>query len=124
MSLAFAAALALGSVALLVEAGVHYSAEARAAGTLAGERADFERAGASAPAPYSFGLSAALPLDRVRVRCSGDEAPRADLAPQRGDGEFDINRVATSTATAVGAWPRAQLLSSPGDSRYDRAVRF
>lgn len=119
-----AAAVALGSVAVLVEAGANHSAEVRAAGTLAGERADFERADASVPAPYSFSLSAVLPLDRVRVRCGGDDAARADLAPQRGDGQFDINCVAASTATAVGARPRAQLLSSPGDSRYDRAVRF
>ena len=124
MSRPLAAAVALGSVAVLIEGGVNYSAEVRGAGSLAGERTESERADASVLAPHSFALSAALPLDRVRVRCAGDDAPRVDLAPRRGDGRFDINCVAASTATAGGAWPRAQLLSSPGDSRYDRAVRF
>jgi hypothetical protein len=120
--ISLAAALALGSVAVLLEAGANYSAEVREAGTLARERTDFERAAASVLAPYSFSLSASLSLDGARMRC-GDDA-RADPAPQRADGQFDINCVAASTATAAGAWPRAELQSSPGDSRYDRAVRF
>ena len=120
------ALLVLGSLGALLDAGAAYSGW-RAA-MLAGERAVVERdepaldASSSDFRSYPFRLGATLPLDRG-VGCEADEA-RADSASQSGDGPFDINCIAATTVKAVGDLPRAELLSWPGDSRYDRAVRF
>jgi hypothetical protein len=118
--------LVLGSLAVLLDAGATYSSW-RAA-TYAGGRAAVERAGPALDASssdfrsYPFRLGAILPLDRG-VGCARDEA-RTDSASQSGDGSFDINCIAGATVKAVGDLPRAELLSWPGVSRYDRAVRF
>ena len=120
------ALLVLGSLAVLLDAGAKYTSW-RAA-TLAAERAAVQRdaptlADASPRyAPYRFRLGATLPLDGMRVRCSDDE-PAAE-ASQSSDESFDINCAASTTVKAVGDLPRAELLSWPNDSRYDRAVRF
>jgi hypothetical protein len=117
------ALLALGSLAVLLDAGAKYSGEIWRAATVATEHAAVERDDSSEFAPYRFRLSATLPLDRAHERCTGD-ARRGDSASQSSDGSFDINCVAASTVKAVGDLRRAELLSWPGDSGYDRAVRF
>jgi len=112
------ALLALGSLVVLLDAGAKYSGGLWRATTFGGERAAVAIDGTSSDyAPYRFRLSETLPLDRARERC-------ADSASQSGDGSFDINCPASSTVKAVGDLPRRELLSWPGDSRYDRAVRF
>lgn len=118
------ALLALGSLVVLLDAGAKYSGGIWRAAMSAREREAAESDNPSLEyAPYSFRLSATLPLERARERCSGDAA-RADSASQSGDGSFDINCSTGSTVKAVGDLPHAELLSWPGDSRYDRAVRF
>jgi hypothetical protein len=117
------AVLALGSLAVLLDAGAKYSGEIWPVATLANERAAVERDDSSSDyAPYPFRLSATLPIDRARLRCA-DEDPRADSS-QSGDESFDINCIEGTNVRAVGDFPRAELLSWRGNSGYDRAVRF
>lgn len=121
------ALLVLGSLAVLLDTGAKYAGGRAAA--LAGERTAVGRVDSASDASpsdsrsYPFRVGATLPLDGMRVACAGDD-PLADPASQSGDGSFDINCDAGTTVKAVGDLPRAELLSWPADSRYDRAVRF
>jgi len=116
--------LALGSIAVLLDAGAKYSADVRRLATATNEHAATGREESSSDyAPHPFRLSATLSLDRARVRCTHDGA-RGGSASQTGDGSFNINCPEDTTVKPVGDLPRAELLSWPGDSRYDRAVRF
>ena len=121
------ALLALGSLAVLLDAGAKYAGWSAA--TLAGERTAVQHDALSvdgAPssyAPHRFRLGSTLSLDGMSVRCV-DDGGLADPASQSGDDSFDINCGPGTTVKAVGDLPRAELLSWPRDSRYDRAVKF
>jgi len=115
--------LALGSLAVLLDAGAKYSADVRRLAAATSERAltGVEEA-SSDYAPHPFRL-ATLSLDGSRGRCMRD-GRRAGEASQTGDDSFDINCAGGATVNRVGDLPRAESQSWPGDSRYDRAVRF
>ena len=119
------ALLALGSLAVLLDAGAKYSGGIWRATTLAGERAVVARDDSSPDraGPYRFRLNATLPLDRARAFCQGDVL-RGDSASRTGDGSFDINCTEGAAVKSVGDLRNVELLSWPGDARYDRAVRF
>ena len=98
---ALVAAVAVGSMAVLLDAGATYPGLTWRAASLAREPSELERA----PAP-----------------CSG--APQ--VAPQSpvGDESFDIVCGDGATVNAVGDLPRAELLSLPSDWLYHRALHF
>ena len=121
------ALLALGSLVVLLDAGAKYSGWSAAA--FGDERTAVQHdalsvAGApSSYAPHRFRVGSTLSLDGMSVRCVGDE-PLPDPASQTSDDSLDINCGPGTTVKAVGDLPRTELQSWPGDSRYDRAVRF
>ncbi len=117
------AAVAVGSLAVLLDAGAKYSGLAWHAANLAREPSALEQE-VAAPGftPREFRLSANLPLERAPTRCA---APDAALPSPSGDEAFDNSCVVGgSTVKAVGELPSAELLSWPGDWLYHRTVRF
>jgi hypothetical protein len=123
VSRALVAAVAVGSVVVLLDAGANYSGVAWTATNLAREPAVFGWE-VSAPGftPQEFRLSANLPLDRAQEPCSG--APHLALESANGDESLDNSCGTGATVKAVGDLPRSELLSWPGDWLYHRALRF
>ena len=118
---ALVAAVAVGSLAVLLDAGAKYSGLAwRAANLTRAPSALEQEAAAPGFTPREFRLSANLPLERAATRCAPEVAPESPS----GDGAFDNSCVGASTVKAVGELPSAELLSWPDDWRYHRAVRF
>ena len=120
---ALVAAVAVGSLVVLLDAGAKYSDLTWRPASLARQPSELEQE-VSAPGftPLEFRLSANLPLERAPGPCSG--APQ--VAPQSpvGDESFDIVCGDGATVNAVGDLPRAELLSWSGDWLYHRALRF
>lgn len=119
---ALVAAIAVGSLAVLLDAGAKYSGLAWHAANLTRAPSALEQE-VAAPGftPREFRLSANLPLERAPTRCA---APEAALESPTGDGAFDNSCVGASTVKAVGELPSAELLSWPDDWLYHRTVRF
>ena len=117
------AAVAVGSLAVLLDAGAKYSGLVWHAADLAREPSALEQEVATPGfTPREFRISANLLLERAPTRCT---APNAALQSPSGDEAFDNSCVVGgSTVKAVGELPRAELLSWPGDWLYHRTVRF
>jgi hypothetical protein len=115
---ALVAAIAVGSLVVLLDAGAKYSGLGWRAATLARESSELGR-DVSSPGlrPYEFRLSANLPV-HVATPC-GDAAASAD-----GDESFDSRCSGGATVNAVGDLQRGELLSLPGDWLYHRALHF
>lgn len=122
-SRALVAAVAVGSLVVLLDAGAKYSGGAWRAASPASEPLALER-DVSAPgsAPHAFRLSANLPVGRAQTPCAG--APGVGPASADCDESFDIGCSGGATVNAVGDLPRAELLSLPGDWLYHRALHF
>jgi len=120
---ALVAAVAVGSLVVLLDAGAKYPGLAWRAVSVAREPSDLERE-VAAPGftPLEFRLSANLPLEREPTPCSG--APHVVRESPDGDESFDIACSGGATVKAVGDLPRPELLSWPGDWLYHRALRF
>jgi hypothetical protein len=121
---ALMAAVALGSLLVLMDAGAEYSGLGWRTAPVAREPSDLERA-VSAPGftPLEFRLSGNFPLERGQRTCA--DALTTGLASQGGDEPLDINDCAVGPSVkAVGDLPRTELLSWPGDWLYHRALRF
>lgn len=121
---------AFGLLVVLLDAGAKYAGEIRRSSAKANEHAALARDDAAARiSAYPFRLSATLPLDAtvpldgMRVRCAG-EASLADASSPNSDGALDVDCSPDSTVKRATDVPRAELLSWPANSRYDRAVRF
>jgi len=116
------AAVALGSLAVLLDAGAKYSGLAWHAANLALEPSALDQE-VAAPGftPREFRLSGNLLLERDSIRCAASVA--APESPT-GDGTFDNICVGGSTVKAVGELPSTELLSWPDDWLYHRTVRF
>ena len=119
---ALVAAVAVGSLVVLLDAGAKYPGLAWRAASLAREPSDLERE-VSAPGftPLEFRLSPNLPLERERTPCSG--APQVVPESPDGDELFGIG-CRGATVKAVGDLPRPELLSWPGDWLYHRGLHF
>jgi len=119
---ALIAAVAVGSLVVLLDAGAKYSGLAWRAANLEREPSALEQE-ITAPdfTPLDFRLSANLPLERAPTFCS-----EPDTAPESpsGDDAFDNSCVGYSNVKAVGESPRGELLSWPSDWLYHRTVRF
>jgi hypothetical protein len=120
---ALVAALAVGSLVVLLDAGAKYSGLGWRAASLGRESSELER-DVSSPgfAPYEFRLSANLPLEHVATPCGS--ATGAAPASADGDESFDSRCTGGATVNAVGDLPRAELVSLPGDWLYHRALHF
>jgi hypothetical protein len=122
-SRALVAAIAVGSLVVLLDAGAKYPGLAWRSDSLAREPSQLERE-VSAPGftPSEFRLSENLALERGRALCGG----AADVAVESPDGDesFDIGCSGGATVNAVGDLPRPELLSWPGGRLYHRALRF
>jgi len=118
---ALVAAITVGSLVVLLDAGAKYSGLGWRVAGLAREPSGLEHE-VSVPAvrPHGFRLSANLPLEHVNTLCSG----AAGVASADGDESFDSSRSGDATVNAVGDLPRAELLSLPGDWLYHRALHF
>ena len=119
---ALVAAVAVGSLVVLLDAGAKYSELAWRAANVTREPSDLERE-VSVPGftPLEFRLSANLPLERERPPCSG--APHRVPESPDGDGSFDIG-CRGATVKAVGDLPRPELVSWSGDWLYHRGLHF
>jgi hypothetical protein len=117
------ASVALGSLAMLLDAGAKYSGTPwRPA--YARERSALELE-VSAPGftPLEFRLAGNLPLGGGQKTCA--VAAGSESASQNGDEAFDINCTGGgATVKAVGELPHWELLSWPGGWMYHRALRF
>lgn len=119
---ALVAAVAVGSLVVLLDAGAKYPSIVRRAASLAREPSALERkVSAPAFAPQEFRLSANLPLEHIPPACG---APQAGAASPDGDEAFDSTCSGGATVNAVGDLQRAELLSLPGEWLYHRALRF
>ena len=118
---ALVAAVAVGSMAVLLDAGATYPGLTWRAASLAREPSELDD---SAPGftPHGFRLSANLPLEQARTPCGG--APQGGQASADGDEAFDSSCSGGATVNAVGDLPRAELLSLPSDWLYHRALHF
>ena len=123
VSRALVAAIAVGSLVVLLDAGAKYSGTPWRAASQTREPAALERE-VSAPGftPYEFRLSANWPLEHGQMPCCG--ALHAALASVNGDEVLDNSCSSGATVKAVGDLPRTELLSWPGDWLYHRALRF
>ena len=120
---ALAAAITVGSLVVLMDAGANYSGLAWRAANLAGAPSGLEReVSAQDFVPHEFRLSANLPLEHSRAPCGG--ARQVAPASAYGDEPFDSSWSGGATVNAVGDLPRAELLSLPGDWLYHRALHF
>jgi hypothetical protein len=118
------ALLAFGPFVVLLDAGAKYSGEIWRSAPIASEHAAVAREDSgSRMSAYPFRLSATLPLDGMRVRCAGEASP-TDASSPSSDDALDIDCSPDSATKAARDSSRARLLSWPGDSRHDRAVRF
>jgi hypothetical protein len=120
---ALVAAIAVGSLLVLLDAGANYSGLGWRAASSASEPSGGEReTPAPGSTPHAFRLSANLPLEHIGAPCGG----AAQVAPASADGDesFDSSCSGGATVNAVGDLPRAELLSLPGDWLYHRALRF
>jgi hypothetical protein len=120
---AVAAAIAVGSLAVLWDAGAKYSNVGWRATSVAREPSALERE-VAAPgfAPWDFRLSANWAIERPPDACDGGR--HEALESPSGDEEFDNSCAGGSSVKAVGDLPRPELLSWPDDWLYHRAVRF
>ncbi len=121
---ALVAAVAVGSLVVLMDAGAKYSNVAWRAASLAREPSALERE-VAAPGftPRDFRLSANLPLERPMEACAGALHVAPESSPS-GDEAFDSSCARGSSVKAVGDLQHLELLSWPGDWLYHRAVRF
>ena len=121
VSRALVAMVAVGSLAVLLDAGAKYSGLAWPGSSLAREPSELDD---SAPGftPHGFRLSANLLLEQARTPCGG--APQGVQASADGDEAFDSSCSGGATVNAVGDLPRAELLSLPSDWLYHRALHF
>ena len=120
---ALVAAVAVGSLVVLLDAGAKYSNVVWRATSLARVPSTLERE-VAAPGftPWDFRLSANLPLERAPTRCAApDAAPESPSSDEAFDNSCVVD---ASTVKAVGDLSRLELLSWPGDWLYHRAVRF
>jgi hypothetical protein len=120
---ALVAAVAAGSLLVLMDAGAKYSGFGWRAANLPREPSALERE-ISAPGftPLEFRLSENWPLERALTPCGGE--PHAAFQSPNGDEALDNSCSGGATVNAVGDLPRAELLSWPGDWLYHRALRF
>jgi len=115
------AAVAVGSLAVLLDAGANSGLAWHTANLTRAQSALDQEVAASGLTPREFRLSANLPLEPAAARCA---APEAATESPSGDGAFDNSCVGASTVKAVGELPSAELLSWPDDWLYHRTARF
>jgi len=120
---ALVAAVAVGSMAVLLDAGATYPGLTWRAASLAREPSELERE-VSAPSftPLEFRLSKNWPLEGERTACAS--APHVVFPSPNSDEALDNSCSGGATVNAVGDLPRAELLSWPDDSLYHRALHF
>jgi len=120
---ALVAAVAAGSLLVLMDAGAKYSDFGWRAASLARDPSELERE-VSAPGftPLEFRLSENWSLERAPTPCAGDS--RVAFSSPNGDEALDNGCSGGATVNAVGDLPHAELLSWPGDWLYHRALRF
>ena len=120
---ALVAAVAAASLLVLMDAGAKYSGFGWRAASLAPDSSELERE-VSAPGftPLEFRLSENWSLERALTPCAGES--RVSFPSPNGDDALDNSCSGGATVNAVGDLPRAELLSSPGDWLYHRALRF
>lgn len=117
------AAVAVGSLVVLLDAGAKYSGVAWRATSLSSEASELgPEVSAPGSAPNEFRLSANFRVEHAPAPSVG--APRVAAASPDGDESLDNGCSGGATVNAVGDLPRAELLSWPGDWRYHRALRF
>jgi hypothetical protein len=115
--------VAVGSLATLLDAGAKYPGDWLAAFDASTRSAIGLEAPSQALPALEFRVSGNLPVGRGQKTCAGQTS--TNEASQGGDEPFDI--ICTNggpTVKAVGALPRPELLSWPGDWLYHRALRF
>ena len=122
-SRALVAAVAVGSLLVLLDASAKYPGFGWRAAGLAPGPSELEREVAPTGfTPLEFRLSANLSLEGAAKPCVA--VPGTAPASANGDGSFDNSCSADATVKAVGDLPRAELLFWPGDWLYHRALHF
>jgi hypothetical protein len=120
---ALVGAVAVGSMAVLLDAGAKYPGLMWRPASFAREPSDLERE-VSAPGftPLEFRLSENWAIESARTSCAGN--PHVVFPSPNGDEALDNSCSGGATVNAVGDLPRAELLSWPSDWLYHRALHF